>query len=355
MKGLIEKILEKIKNYRIEDVGLTFNKIDYNHIERWINQFNEADRKFVLSELLHILPQSYLSKENTLRILGEEFEIFRKDFGYETVPDFLNETKILDCQEDQKSQKVLLSFVKELLFKKYGYDIGNCGCSGVKNWLYIDDVLASGKTFKDDILDEIEKFDKEKFKKSDINIISAFVILHSWGVKNVRFSIDTKLDYKLEGRLKFYRVSKIDNNPHIHSYFNSDPKFNHVYPLKSQIGTDFLDFIENAFVRNYKMSNEKFAFRDSLYPKNETFYSSKQNRIRYENIILEKGIEIINSIDTLRAQSVRPLGITPPGNKTLGTGSHFFTWRNISNTCPLVFWWGTNDWYPLFPVKNRGN
>jgi hypothetical protein len=71
--------------------------------------------------------------------------------------------------------------------------------------------------------------------------------------------------------------------------------------------------------------------------------------------LLKKGIEIINSINNISAEGLRPLGMTNPSYKTLGTGTHFFTWRNISNTCPLVFWWETNGWHPLFPVKNRGS
>ena len=229
-----------------------------------------------------------------------------------------------------------------------------CGTKEIKNWVYIDDVLSSGKTFKDDILSEINYYGKEKFKNSSIRIIASFFILHSWGVKNTSFAIETSLGFKLGNRLKFYRVSKIYNNPYIQGFYNPAPKFNHVYPIRSKEGEEFLKFIESAFERNYEMTNEKFAFRNPEHPIKEEFYSSPEARERYESIILKKGIEIIDSIENLKAQSLRPLGMTPPGYKTLGTGSHFFTWRNISNTCPLVFWWGSNGWYPLFPVKNRG-
>ena len=52
----------------------------------------------------------------------------------------------------------------------------------------------------------------------------------------------------------------------------------------------------------------------------------------------------------------RPLGDTVKSHKTLGTGTLFFTWRNISNTCPIVFWWDVfgHNWTPLFSLKNRG-
>jgi hypothetical protein len=328
--------------------------MDKAHIIRWIEQFEENDREFVLSELLHLLPKSYLTKEDTLEILGKEFETLKNDFGYKTVTDFLDETKFLDCQASGKSQKVFLGFIDTILQEKYNYTLKQCGSKEIKNWIYFDDVLASGGTFRDDILGEIEEYGNEKFKNSGIRIIASFVILHSWAINNVSYSIDTTLKYKLGQRLKFYRVARVENNPRI-NYYNSNPIFNHIYPIKSDLGIEILDFIENSFERNYDLRNAEFAFRNPEYPLKEDFFSTADNRIRYEQILLKKGFEIIESIDNLTVKSIRPLGMTPPSYKMLGTGSHFFTWRNISNTCPLVFWWGANNWYPLFPVKNRGN
>lgn len=356
MEKLIKDIVKIIKGYRKDDIGLFYNtKIDEAHVKRWVEQFNEEDREFLLSELLHLLPQSYLSKKNTLRILGAEFKTLRKDFKYDSVEDFLDETRFLDCQKKEKSQKVFLDFIEEILEKKYNYTLNDCGKKKVKNWIYFDDVLATGGTFRDDILEEIENFGIEDFKKSNIKVIASFVILHTWAENNVSFVIDKKIGFKLEERLKFYRLAEIENNPRIHDYYNPSPEFNLIYPVKSDLGEEILKSIEDSFEREYDLRNEEFAFRNSDYPKKEDFFSNSENRIRYENILMEKGFEIMKSIDNLTAQGLRPLGMTLPSNKTLGTGSHFFTWRNISNTCPLVFWWGANDWYPLFPPKNRGN
>lgn len=355
MDKLIKDIVKIIKSYRKADIGLFYNqRIDKDHVKRWIEQFDEEDREFILTEFLHLLPQSYLSKKNTLRILGKEFETLKVDFKYEKVEDFLDETRFLDCQENGRSQKIFLQFIEEILQDKYGYSLEDCGTKEIKNWIYIDDVLASGGTFREDILKEITDFGIDNFKTSQINIIASFIILHTWGMGNVSYTIDNKIGFKLRDRLKFYRVEKVENHPRINS-FNRNPNFNHLFPLRSDLGVEILQFVEDAFEREYEMRNEEFAFRNPDYPKKEVFFSTPENRIRYENIMLRKGYEIMQRIDNLTAQSLRPLGMTSPSNKTLGTGSHFFTWRNISNTCPLVFWWGANDWYPLFPPKNRGN
>lgn len=356
MDEKIDKIIEIIGNYREEDIGLLYHtKIDSGYVKSWLNQFDENDREFLIDELLHLLPNSYLTKENTLNIISTEFDIISKGYGYDDVTLFLDETKFLDCQQSGKSQKVFLDLINGVLQEKYNRTLDSCGTKTIKNWFYTDDVLASGGTFRDEILLEIEKYGKNEFIKSNINIIGSFVILHNWAVRNVKFAIDQKLNTKLNDRIRFYRVAEIENYPII-NFYNSNPKFNHIYPIQSDFGQDVLDFVQNHLNdEKYEFRNEKYAFRNSSHPNEETFFSSKENRIRYENILLKKGFEIMQSIDSISAKSLRPLGMTNPSNKTLGTGTHFFTWRNISNTCPIVFWWGSNNWIPLFPVKLRGN
>ena len=143
MEELIEKIVEIIGDYREEDINFLYQqRIDNNHVKRWIQQFDEDDREFILTELLHLLPQSYLTKETTLRILGKEFETLRKDFGYDSVENFLDETRFLDCQEAGKSQKVFLALIDDTLQDQYDYSLEDCGQGEIKNWIYLDDVLA---------------------------------------------------------------------------------------------------------------------------------------------------------------------------------------------------------------------
>lgn len=355
MEEKINKIVEIIGDYRIKDRGWPYNiRVDKDHLLKWLNQFDENDREFLVDELLHLLPNSYLTKEHTLKIISTEFDIISKDYGYEDINVFFDETKFLDCQPKGKSQKVFLDLIDSILKEKYGRSLSDCGTSNIKNWIYADDVLATGGTFREEIISEIEKFGREEFIDSGIRIIGSFIILHDWAVRNVKFTIDQRMKTELKDRLKFYRVAKIENCPII-NYYNSNPKLNHVYPKASDEGKKVLKFVENNLDIDHKFRNEEYAFRNANFPKEETFFSSSVNRDRYEKILLDKGFEIMKSIDKIGADSLRPLGMTNPSNKTLGTGTHFFTWRNISNTCPIVFWWGSNGWYPLFPVKNRGN
>lgn len=355
MNEKINQIISIIGDYRSEDIGRGYRTVlNTEHFNRWLQQFEESDREFLVDEMSHVIPKSYLTKKHTLQMISTEFDIISKDYGYKDIHLFFDETKFLDCQSPGKSQKVFLGLIEEVLNEKYGRTLSDCGTKTIKQWYYTDDVLASGGTFREDILSKINDYGKDKFIESGIKIIASFVILHTWASKNVRFTIDQKLGIKLENRLKFYRVSETENNPHI-NWYNSNPKFNHVYPIESALGIKILKFVEENLNNNYEYRNEQFAFRNPDYPKEEKFFSSAENRSRYEQILLEKGFEIMKSIDQINANSLRPLGMTNPSNKTLGTGTHFFTWRNVSNTCPLVFWWGSNDWYPLFPAKRGGS
>lgn len=101
---------------------------------------------------------------------------------------------------------------------------------------------------------------------------------------------------------------------------------------------------------------EDYAYRKDENPAKENFFTSPENRIIYENILLQKGISIIEMIKSPVKPNLRPLGLINPNYKTYGLGTHFFTWRNIPNNSPLVFWWQVegHNWQPLFPVSNRG-
>lgn len=352
MQELARQISEIIQCYRKDDIDGIFYNIEMTpeHVINWVSQFDENDRDFLLSELLHILPSSYFSKDYISERLRKGLEKISTSLGYEDVYDFFSETEIICRQDSHKSQNELLCLVNEIIREMFQKDIRDIPLNNVKYWLYIDDLLASGGTFKKDVINEIGSYNLTKdFENSNIKIICLFIGLHDLGWSNTLYSLDKTFGWDISKCIKGYRHLSIQNNVK-----DCDSKLNIAYPKESEEGLDFLDFIENSFVRNYPMRNKGIAFRPSNLPVKEEFYSSSQARDRYENILLKKGIELIHNIQTLTVESIRPLGMTNPSNKTLGTGSHFFTWRNISNTCPIVFWWEANGWYPLFPVKNRG-
>ncbi len=344
MTELINSIVTKLSDYKNSDGDTITN----SRVVDWVNQFNEGDRQFLLEEFSYLLPNSYLSKRNVLVTLGKLVKTLAEKYEFNSEHDFLRCAKFLSCQSEDKSQTVILNMVDELLKEKYGVELSGCGTQDCKYWIYIDDVIASGGTFRRYLLKEIEKFGVENFNKSSIKIVSIFFVLHDWGYSNAKYSIHRSIGIDKD-RFECFFVHEIKNNPNI-NYYNLNPTFNLVYPIDSN-NDKAKQYLNNLDAEK----NENFAFRNPDYPQQENFFSSIDNRNRYEEIILDKGLDIMSRIANLRARGLRPLGITNPTYKTLGTGTHTFTWRNISNTCPLVFWWEANGWTPLFPVANRGN
>ena len=324
------------------------------HVLDWSNQFDQADREFVLSEVLHILQQGvYISKEKAKDILWNFVNKATTFFGYQNIEIFLRETYFISVQVEAKSQTVLLSMLNAVLVEKTGHSLEICGALGVRNYIYLDDILASGGTFKFGIKKFIEDKDLlQPLIKKEIRLLSFFFCTHTWGVDNTRYSLKKLFNdenYFLDAaKFPIGSYYKIENNL---KGFN--PKLNLVYPEKSKNEYDaYLVNLETATLQSDK------AYRKSTQPNRETFFSSKENRIRLEQLFLDKGIEIINKIqDGTLKQKHRPLGKTYPTYKTFGSGTLFFTWRNISNTCPIVFWWDNpaHNWKGLFPLHNRGN
>lgn len=351
LKILAENVAEIAQDYHSDyNEGFAMTS---EHVLDWTNQFEETDREFVLSEVLHILQQGvYISKEKAKEILWDFINKATTFFGYQNIEMFLRETHFISVQGEAKSQTILLSILNDILIEKTSYSLEICGTLGVRNYIYLDDILASGGTFKFGIKKFIEDNDLLKpLINKEIKLLSFFFCIHSWGVDNTRYSLKKLFNDEnlfldaVKFPIKSYYT--IENNLR-----GFNPKLNLIYPEKSKNEYDaYLVNLDNATLQSDK------AYRKSTQPNKETFFSSKENRNRLEQLFLDKGIEIINKIqDESTKHKHRPLGKTYPSYKTFGTGTLFFTWRNISNTCPIVFWWDNpvHNWKGLFPLHNRG-
>jgi len=351
LKELAENIAAITQDYHSDyNEGFVMSS---EHVLAWVGQFDESDQEFVLSELLHILNQgTYISKDKAKEILWEFVNKATTFFGYQNIETFLRETHFINSQAEHKSQSILLKLLNYIVVENTGLSLDICGSLGVRNYIYLDDVLASGRTFKLGIKKFIEEENLlQQLINKEVRLLSFFFCSHTWGVDNTRYSLKKLFDdenYFLDV-VKFPISSfyVIENN--LRSF---NPKINLVYPEKSKNEYDaYLVSLETAILQSDK------AYRKATQPSIETFFSSKENRNRLEKLFLDKGIEIINRIqDETIKHKHRPLGKTYPSYKTFGTGTLFFTWRNISNTCPIVFWWDNpaHNWSGLFPLHNRG-
>ncbi|MFM2385887.1 MAG: hypothetical protein RL660_644 [Bacteroidota bacterium] len=347
MEFLAEQIKNIISDYQ-NDHGVFINTRD---ILAWVNQFQETDRTFILEEFLHLLNQNiYLSKAKAKKYLFNNLHELAKYFKYDRISSFLANTHFLDLQKPGKSQSQILKLMDEVLQENYSFSIERCGSGNIKHFIYLDDVLATGNTLCRDLETWLSttnikgKNAIQLFKDKQIDLIASFFCYHTWGWGNVQYILAKKLDSErfLKGIVLQYEY-EIQNNIKF-----KNQTLNCLIPLEIN---------ESAKLYLNKLSqdsNSDRAIRSSSNPAKESFFSSAENRIRFETIMLEEGIRIVNKIQNARVLNIRPLGYTVKSHQTFGLGTMYFTWRNISNTCPLVFWWDNHGWKGLFPLQNRG-
>lgn len=113
MEQLIDEVFDQLKDYRADEL-LPNVKMTKNRIKQWVEQFDEGDRVFILTELKHIFSKRYCSKVSVRAFLKAVVDKLTKDLGYKSVADFLRMTVFLDLQPNGKSQKVMLSTFRNI-------------------------------------------------------------------------------------------------------------------------------------------------------------------------------------------------------------------------------------------------
>lgn len=348
MEEIATQIHQVIHDYRNHD-GVQITVPD---IINWANQFGE-DSEFMLTELNHLLPQVYVSRLKAKEFIKQHIEFYLKQYGYGSISTFLSETAFLDMQLPHKSQPAILLLLEEVLAESFQESYITYLTFPKINYVYFDDVLASGSTVGRHLLEWLNSADQHgrtncvKVLEGEFRLSVSLFCCHLWGQSFQQYRLSQQIDTRIGDKIKWIWNYEVQN----HAKFNNQ-SLNVAKPLKSgdaSVNTYFATLVATKY--------EDYAFRDANSPVKETFFSNPENRIRFENIILKKGIEIIGMIQGEVKRNIRPLGLINPSYKILGLGTHFFTWRNIPNNSPLVYWWEVpgHRWIPLFSVNNRGN
>ncbi|MNU16907.1 hypothetical protein D3C71_50810 [compost metagenome] len=344
---LASNIYDVVKDYRNhDDIYIT-----PDHILSWAAQFEEH-QELVLTELNKIIPETYVSKEKAKSYIDEHFNGYLKLYRYQNVTNFLIDTEFINVQQSHKSQPAILALLEEILNEKYSESYLKYADYPKKNYIYFDDILASGSTIGRDMIKFLEQKDDkgkdfvQKIIDNEIRFSISIFCCHTWGYAFQDFRIKKTFNEKVSKKINWFWNYEIQN----HGMFNNQ-KLNVAKPVKGN-NTKINGYLEGLAATKY----ESYAYRKNTDPATETFFTSPQNRIQFENILIEKGIDIIGMIKGDIKPNLRPLGLINPQYKIFGLGTHFFTWRNIPNNSPLVYWWEVDghNWQPLFSVANRG-
>jgi hypothetical protein len=340
METLIREFYQILQDYRIDEEN--YGGMTPERIHKWILQFDEVDRVFILEELKLIFEERYFSKNKVVSFLKGIIRTFTNDLGYASEADFLDNTHFLNLQRKGKSQDKLIELLFIQLKNDYQYDIEYVGSKSKKHYIYIDDVLCTGNTFFNNIklwLDTRQETDtilkKLQVGEITLNIAYIFIAKKSYDRKLKQlYHIDDKLSEILKPQALFWIDKEI-----LQPIVANQPDIVSAYEAKVIRQADAYAEGRYSYYPNfYRNSNEM----------NAESYSSYENRVKLENILLKKGIEILNNVNEIAKPNIRPLGFSLPSYKDFGFGALAFTWRNVPNNTPLVFWYSNGGFMPLF-------
>lgn len=212
-------------------------------------------------------------------------------------------------------------------------------------------MLVTGKTILDDLTSWINENNRiEALNDKTITLEIDLIVEHRLGQSNMLYQLE-----------KFKCPGLNISNIHVWHYYEVENHLKLPYSLGGQklnaVAIPVKEYLSQESIKYWESLNAdrhaEYAFRPENRPSKEEYFTSAENRIRFERILIEKGLYIINQIQGEINNCIRPLGFIYPSYKTFGVGTLFFTWRNVPNNAPLVFWWDVpgHDWKPLFPAK----
>jgi hypothetical protein len=321
-QSLLESVAQTISDYRAGQLPL----IDAPHVERWIGQFDEAVRDPILTEMGHVLKQTYLPKPAVKKFL--ERLVTNKNLSSAEPCTFWRDVCFLDIQKGGESQRTMLTMFDEALHEHCGFHTKDCGINP-NVFVYLDDASFTGNRVLNDIRSWLQTIAP---LNSTLHVIT--IAFHRSG----KWYADQKIQEvaKAMGKtvdLTWWRSLEIEDRKN--SIYVSDVLRPTSLPT-DKLTTDYVQTLRYPPI-----------LRTPGHVGENQFFSSEAGRHLLEQQFLSKGTYIRSVCPQLNSYQ-RPLGNMVLD--TLGFGSLVVTFRNCPNNCPLALWAG-DPWYPLFPRK----
>ena len=347
-KDILEKeIAEIIKGFRQDYIEIEINQ---EHVHKWVSQFNPDTQDIILEETLHILKAWYFGKDKICAFLDEIVDYLKSENENATDEEPMKGIYFWDVQESGKSQSQLVEMLKNSVDAKYGCDIrtGNLGTE--KHYVYLDDGLYTGSRLRKDIKRCLGRLPE------GVRIDVVYMIACRNGLDFSKSELEKVCKTK-NIKINIHRWQEICNNKTItrHGNVTSYEAVQDCLWPSSKLAKlpEISKYMEKLEELNGK--RVPYCFRNDRYKYTEGIFSNLASRDIVEEEFLKKGIAIMENIQ--EHKGLYPLGynLTP----SFGFGSFCATDLNISNTCPIVLWWGNviekgnelDCWYPLLPRR----
>jgi len=332
---LLESISETIADYREGEI----RRPTPEHVDRWINQFDDEVQKPMLAELDHVLKYTYFSRQNVKDFLAAQVK--NEKLGGDDSCSFWRDVEFLRIQGGGNSQREMLAMFDGILEEECGVKTADCGETPIA-YLYLDDAIFTGSRVGGDLSDWIRNA-APIISKVHILVIATYT-LGEWQamdrLKKEAVSAGKAIDFHCWRAASFENRKSCRNTSEV------------LWPATLP---------DDEAMKAYIKEEKKFPFehRQSGGKLKHEIFSSEEGRQLFERELLLAGIRIRGLCENPR-RAMRPLGFSAFG---LGFGSTIVTFRNCPNNCPLALWWGDPDapassplskWYPLFPRKTYG-
>ena len=323
MRELLEQLASVIADYRRGELPPP----DADRVGRWVAQFKGDVQGPILSEMIHVLGQTYLSR-NTCEQFIQGVVTSPKLAGNDP-PAFWKGVQFLRIQQGGQSQADMLALFVAALNKTFGINRLPVGRSDT--FVYLDDVSFSGNRIRNDLRQWIANTAPQSAK---VHIV--VMAYHRGG----KFYADTELKKtaKAAGKeVEFTWWRGVEVEDRKSEMYTSDV-------LRPTIIPD--DESVKAYIAGMRYAP---VLRAAGGIGEHKFFSSDQQRQLLEQEFLAAGCRIRKMCPNLKVHH-RPLGFMVLD--TLGFGTMITTYRNCPNNMPLALWVG-NPWIPLFTRKNN--
>lgn len=345
------QLYDIVKEYRHDD-GLCLTRED---IERWGMQFGSS-ASFVLSETAYVFNETYFSKERMNESIKAELQLLVDSYYDGDWKAFSEQCFFLDLQGIEKSQAALVKMAKQIV-ADFIVDEQLQPSKNPVMYLYIDDICVSCNTFEKSIQNWLFANCK-KIENGEIRFVVYHACMYDWEMSLRKFRLIKLIEKEnpnanaskiINKMIRWDSTYTIENKP---NFINC--KYNLIRPKEFYFKSveKLYDDLKKTPYSGYERTKANIALRSSNEPRMETFFSSSESRDKYEKIMLEFGMHLLNGKVNLETNAHwRPLGFTTPSYATLGSGCLVATWRNAPNNMPLPFWWETDNWKPLLSRK----
>ena len=350
---LLQSISATIADYRQGEILPP----DADHIQRWVYQFESAERFTILREMDRLLRSHYLSRsqvEGKMRQLIQQEKFFGKDLGAA-----LQRTHFLRFSGESNSQGDLLSILDNIVRARIGQEI-NAHIAFPNNYIYLDDCLFSGNTALNDLRYWLPR------AAPNITLHVIFLVAYSRGFHHLNREV-ARLAQQCRVSVQYFatrilqndrvsgaideRSAQVKKNALNHEAFWPHTLYG------DKLSDNYLASLRERCQSKGVATTSFIPFRPVDIPARETTFSSPQARHVVESAFLKAGLRILGRCKFPKPE-LRPLGYERL--EPLGFGAVTVTYRNVANNCPLVWWWGDsresyplNTWYPLFQRKTR--